>query len=195
VMAATHSDLEKGIQENRFREDLYYRLNVVNIHVPPLRERPDEILSLAQHFLDKHQVPGHSAFCITPTLAEVLVGYDWPGNVRELENTMRKCLALRDCQAVMNDLRARRGQRAQSTPPDAPLSSQVEGVFRPSTPTLHTVSQTQRQAEIDAIVATLNRTRWNRKQAATLLRVDYKALLYKMKKLGIDPRPGETIDA
>jgi two-component system response regulator AtoC len=195
VMAATHSDLEKGIQENRFREDLYYRLNVVNIHVPPLRDRPDEILPLAQHFLDKHHVPGHSAFRITPDLAEALAGYDWPGNVRELENTMRRCLALRDCQAVADELRARMGQRVQNTAPVASLSSQGKSVLRPTTPTLHTVSQTQRQAEIDAIVATLNRTRWNRKQAATLLRVDYKALLYKMKKLGIDPRPGETIDA
>ncbi len=190
VMAATHCNLEKCILDGRFREDLYYRLNVINFHIPPLRDRPDEILPLARHFLERHEVSGLPPLRITTALAEALLSYHWPGNVRELENAIRKCLAFRDCQAVADDLRARTGRMVQPSPG---VSSGAEGTPpSPVTSTLQTVSETQRQVEIDAIMAALNRTRWNRKQAAALLRVDYKALLYKMKKLGIDERPAET---
>ena len=114
VMAATHSDLERAIQDVRFREDLYYRLNVVNILVPPLRDRPDEILSLARHFLQKHAMTKTPPLKITPALEEALLGYDWPGNVRELENVVRRCLALHDTEGVAEDIRARSKRRAQA---------------------------------------------------------------------------------
>ena len=189
VMAATHSDLEKAMREGRFREDLYYRLNVINLHVPALRDRPDEILPLAEYFLRKHATPGAVALEITPSLSDALLAYHWPGNVRELENVARKYLALRDPEAVAQDLSLKTQRGSQPMAP-ASRASQPQGVATATdAPTLENVTEARRQAEIDAILTALNRTRWNRKEAATALRVDYKALLYKMKKLGIDRKP------
>jgi two-component system response regulator AtoC len=189
VMAATHTDLEKAMREGRFREDLYYRLNVINLHVPALRERPDEILPLTEYFLRKYATSGAAALEITPSLSDALLAYHWPGNVRELENVARKYLALRDSESVAQDLRLKTQRRSQPAllPPQ---TSPVREVAVPSpTPTLENVSESRRLAEIDAILSALNRTRWNRRQAAAVLGVDYKALLYKMKKLGIDGKP------
>jgi two-component system response regulator AtoC len=189
VMAATHSDLEKAIREGRFREDLYYRLNVINLHVPALRDRPDEILPLAEYFLKKHSTPGAAALEITPSLSDALLAYHWPGNVRELENVARKYLALRDPEALAQDLRLKTQRASQPMAPASQWSQPHAMVTATGTPTLENVTEARRQAEIDAILTALNRTRWNRKEAATVLRVDYKALLYKMKKLGIDRKP------
>jgi two-component system response regulator AtoC len=185
VMAATHCDLERAIREGRFREDLYYRLNVIGVQVPPLRERPDEILPLASYFLQKYATPNVAAFEITPILSDALLNYDWPGNVRELENVMRKYLALHDPEAVAADLR-HRSSRSNSAP-NIPPRPEVVALSPPmGMSTLKKVTEVQRQAEIETILSALDRTRWNRKEAAALLRVDYKALLYKMKKFGID---------
>jgi two-component system response regulator AtoC len=184
VMAATHCDLDRAIREGRFREDLYYRLNVINLHVPPLRDRPNEILPLASHFLQKHAAPRCAAFEITPILSDALVNYHWPGNVRELENVMRKCLALHDPEAVAADLR-HRSPRSEVAPTVSP-GPKVVASPPAAMSTLKNVTDVQRVAEIEAILSALDRTRWNRKEAAALLHVDYKALLYKMKKFGID---------
>jgi len=192
VMAATHSDLEKAMRERRFREDLYYRLNVINVQVPALRDRPDEILPLAEYFLRKHATPGAAALEITPSLREVLLAYHWPGNVRELENVARKCLALRDTEMVAEDLRLKLQHRSQPMAP--PSQRSMPYVLGPAAdiPALENLSDAGRLAEIDTILMALNRTRWNRKEAATILRVEYKALLYKMKKLGIDHNAGHV---
>jgi two-component system, NtrC family, response regulator AtoC len=186
VMAATHADLERSIREGRFREDLFYRLNVINIVVPALRDRLDEIPPLAEYFLKKFAGPGASVPEIAPDLKQALLGYHWPGNVRELENFMRKYLILQDASAAVAELRLKSKPsptpRVEQLPPPQPP---------PVTSALEKVTETQRRAETEAILAALNRTRWNRKQAAALLHIDYKALLYKMKKLEIDRNPAE----
>jgi two-component system response regulator AtoC len=189
VMAATHSDLEKAIRDGRFREDLYYRLNVINIVVPALRERPDEIPALAEYFLQKFAGQGATVPEITPTLSVALLRYHWPGNIRELENFMRKYLVLQDTEAAAEELRLKSQSRTRSAPVTSqpPASGASSSATAP--PTLEKVTEAQKQAESEAILAALSRTRWNRKQAAAALRVDYKALLYKMKKLGIDRKP------
>jgi DNA-binding NtrC family response regulator len=123
-----------------------------------------------------------------------MLSYHWPGNVRELENVARKYLALRDPEAVALDLRLktqRRSNPSGAPPPGTPDTS----VATNETPTLENVTEARRQAEVDAILTALNRSRWNRKKAAALLCVDYKALLYKMKKLGIDTKPGDLATA
>jgi two-component system response regulator AtoC len=95
ILAATNKDLQEEIHKGRFREDLFYRLNVINIRVLPLRERPDDILALAQHFLQKHaKRVGLSALSIDPSAANLMLRYPWPGNVRELENAMERAVAL-----------------------------------------------------------------------------------------------------
>lgn len=226
VIAATHCDLEKAITEGRFREDLYYRLNVVNIVIPPLWERKDEIIPLAQYFLIKHGLPGVDPPEILPVLREALLNHDWPGNIRELENVMRKFLVVRGAATIAEDLNKKtRRRRApsgeygngfgmidrrtsgkgaamnehsrRSSQPQSQTESRQGPTERaeiapppPAPSALRQLTEERRNAEAQVIVSALNRSLWNRKQAATLLEVDYKALLYKMKKLGIgDKQP------
>jgi two-component system, NtrC family, response regulator AtoC len=106
VLVATHRDLERLIAEGNFREDLYYRLNVVSIEVPPLRERKDEILPLAAHFLEKHSHAQGSTPVLTEDLKKAFLQHDWPGNVRELENVVRRYLVFEDAPSLMRQLRA-----------------------------------------------------------------------------------------
>lgn len=183
VIAATHCDLEKAIEAGRFREDLYHRLNVINLHVPPLRQRLDEIIPLAEFFLAKHASAPEGSVEITPALHRALVTYQWPGNVRELENFMRRYEVLRNPDQAVEELQ-RRAQRFEATnklpkltataPVDVPVLS------------LSKVNEAQRSLEAEVILQALNATHWNRKLAAARLGVDYKALLYKMRKLGLD---------
>ena len=193
VIAATHCDLEKAIIDGKFREDLFYRLNVVAIRIPPLRERQDEIVPMAEFLLKKHAQPGTAPLPVTPALHQALVAHAWPGNIRELENVMRKYLVVRDAETIIEDLRARMLRRATSGGQPNPPKVAAAGVSTgarydepPVSPILARVNRAKEQAETDAILAALNSTRWNRKQAAQLLNIDYKALLYKMKKLSIE---------
>lgn len=232
VIAATHCNLERAIFEGRFREDLYYRLNIVRIEIPPLRERAEEILPLAQHFLKKYSDHGKPPVEISPRLRQVLMAHSWPGNIRELENAIRKLVVLREPEMVADDLiqAALRRQISSSgnghvgnirpseeakVPPVAdvmePSDLEEETVVNPVAPSaaphspapdgaangngaqpksiLGRVDEARRQAEIEAILSALHASLWNRKQAANLLSIEYKALLYKMKKLGIGERP------
>jgi two-component system response regulator AtoC len=179
VMAATHTDLEKAMKEGRFREDLYYRLNVVNLVVPPLRERPEEIIPLARFFLEKFGSPSALLPELTGELKAALVNYTWPGNIRELENFVRKYVVLQDPAAAADELRLKTRTRTDSRVTTLPVENRAAAVAASS---LERVSEAQKKAEKEAILGALNRTRWNRKQAARVLGVDYKALLYKMKK-------------
>ena len=235
VMAATHCDLEKAVAEGKFRQDLYYRLNIVEIHVPPLRERKDEIISLANTFLQKYSPTDPVE--LPSRLQSVLLQHDWPGNVRELENVIRKFLVFRSVDVVTEELLRKNGQRnpAAATPSivttgtyastlNSVASAPASGIisFAPPEPTaaisaasdaqpgsfvepatkmgieatgsiLARVDQAKRESERDAILQALNVTLWNRKHAARLLKIDYKALLYKMKKLGIGAQTSEEI--
>ncbi len=190
VMAATHRDLEQAIVDSTFREDLYYRLNVINLELPPLRDRKEDIIPLAEYLLRKHAVAGKSVV-ITPDLKQALMAYQWWGNVRELENVMRRLIVLRDPKLIARELQTKAARRPHavsqvSTAAPAVEPAQWKPVDLQSTPILEQVTKAKEQAETDAILAALASTRWNRKQAATLLKIDYKALLYKMKKLGVE---------
>jgi two-component system response regulator AtoC len=185
VIAATHNDLEQSITLGKFRQDLFYRLNVVGLCVPPLRERKDDILPLAKLLLDKHAPAGGSKIEITPQLQQALLLHDWPGNVRELENVIRKLIVLRDPQLVSRDLTERAARKSLTTVPSIGGTMETVSV---SAPILEQVRRAKHQAETEAILAALTSTQWNRKKAASLLKIDYKALLYKMKKLGIESK-------
>jgi two-component system response regulator AtoC len=188
VMAATHRDLEKAILDRTFREDLYYRLNVINLHVPALRDRKDDIVALSEFLIKKH-AQGVPSPTITLDLKHAMMTYDWPGNVRELENFVRKLLIFRDSDLLARELLAKATRKSLMSTSTAELQVHATPEVGAGSPILERVTKAKQQAETDAILAALNSTRWNRKQAAALLKIDYKALLYKMKKLGVEDRP------
>ena len=258
VIAATHQDLEKAILDRTFREDLYYRLNVINIHLPPLRERSEDIVPLAEFLIKRHTSPDIPSPPLTPQLENAIVSHNWPGNVRELENFVRKFLVIRDSEMLANELLAKAsrkpvgtmaapapvasdelqpktGRRATdpkpmrapesldevqtrttwmpNSPNPAPVDKQqdktacrqndapsappgvkqirVEPAHKAPLPILEHVTKAKEQAEAEAILAALNSTHWNRKRAAKLLHIDYKALLYRIKRLHLEDEPCE----
>ena len=192
IMAATHRDLEKAIHDRTFREDLYYRLNVIVLHLPPLRERAEDIIPLGEFLLRKHADPDGPVPEISASLRDAMMLYHWPGNVRELENCVRKLVIFRDSDALASDLSG----RALRKPPTSIRSADDSAIVidKPhEMPALERVTKDKRKAESDAILAALDATYWNRKRAATVLKVDYKSLLYRMKKLGIGDGPESII--
>jgi two-component system response regulator AtoC len=200
IIAATHQDLIDAIGRNDFREDLYHRLNVFGFRIPPLRERKADIIPLAEFLIQKHTPPGSAPYIFPQIIKELLLAYDWPGNVRELENVTRQSIVLRDTELISHNLRVRMERWPHGAPPAVPVAI-AEHDHNPvpsaipafaEAPALHStakvleeVAKAKLEAERAAIVATLRSTRWNRRQAAYLLNIDYKALLYKMKKLAI----------
>jgi len=151
------------------------------------------VVPLAEFLLRKHARPGTAPLPITPALHQALITHHWPGNIRELENVMRKYLVVRDAETIIADLRERILRKA--SPALVPQAVKVRAAGAAagaeydepiSTPILKQVNRAKEQAETDAIMAALHSTRWNRKQAAQILNIDYKALLYKMKKLSIE---------
>src|SRR6202163_119078 len=186
VIAATHNDLEKSIAEGKFRQDLFYRLNIVTLYVPPLRDRKEDIQPLMKILLEKHAPEDVDTLEITPTMIHAMSIYDWPGNVRELENFVRKFAILRDPEMVARDLIARAARKSLTAAPSLDFASSDRVEVR--APILEQVTRAKDQAETEAIMAVLASTHWNRKKAAVLLKIDYKALLYKMKKLGIEDK-------
>jgi two-component system response regulator AtoC len=193
IMSATHRDLEKGIRDGTFRADLFYRLNVIGVDLPPLRERTEDILPLTEFLLRKH-AGADPAPAITPNLKRALVSYHWPGNVRELENVVRQLIALHCPETLADGLLARGHNRPEALPshPEPHIVARKAPALPENEPAKavawRDVKKAKQQTEAKAILAALDATRWNRKQAAALLEIDYKALLYKMKTLGIEDK-------
>jgi two-component system, NtrC family, response regulator AtoC len=202
VIAATHRDLETAMLENRFREDLYYRLNVLTICVPPLRDRKDDITPLSEFLVRKHTAQGMPPVQIPLSLKNLFLDYHWPGNVRELENMIRKFLVFREAGPIEQELRLKLQRRhvngskfAATGPGDTPSppvsiaalprNGDLGSAQADAAPVLEQVASAKREAERTAIISALKSTNWNRKQASFLLQIDYKALLYKMSKLSI----------
>jgi DNA-binding NtrC family response regulator len=180
VMAATHRDLRRGIEGGTFREDLYYRLNVISIVIPPLRERQQEILPLAEVLLRRHLPPGETAPVLTKELQAAMLEYNWPGNVREVENVMRRYLVYQDADMLIQEL-----VRLNSAP--AALSDRLpeRNHANGNLLTMDHLERSSRQAETKLLLEALGATRWNRRQAAAQLNIEYKAFLYKLQKYGI----------
>jgi two-component system response regulator AtoC len=184
LIAATNRDLEASMRAHQFREDLYYRLNVIEIRVPPLRERREEVAGLVDHFLKKFNAQYGRAVDIPTDTMRVFVDYHWPGNIRELENAVKRVVVLGTARPVHVEMlgNLNRGPRmltpgvpamATIVSPDAPIS--LKDIAR----------QAAREAERVAIKEVLDRVHWNRAKAARLLQISYKALLYKIVQCGL----------
>ncbi len=199
VVVATNRNLDVAIRQGTFREDLFYRLNVVTIRVPPLRERKEEIGPLVAHFVEKYRARYHGGLeQVPPEVMERFHAYDWPGNVRELENLVRRLVVLREPSMVLGEL----GQPAPAPMPTNSASNSV----RLEAPALHATlpedaplkdvaRRAARIAEREAILRALMRTGWNKRKAARRLQISYKALLYKIKDCAIvDPRQAATLE-
>jgi two-component system response regulator AtoC len=182
VLAATNQNLEQAVAAGRFREDLYYRLNVIQILVPPLRERLEEVPALAEYFVRRYaRVFGREEFTLSPETLDRLLHHRYPGNVRELENMIKRMIVLDDPLLARSPMPRHPGGREDG-----------ETSLRPSVLSLKAIARRAAQAaEREAILRALEQTRWNRLQAARLLSISYRALLYKIKDadLGRERRP------
>jgi len=173
VIAATNRDLEEALRRGEFREDLYYRLNVVEIRVPPLRERRDEIPTLAAYFLAKFNAQYGRQRELTPETLARLQEYPWLGNVRELENTIRRVVVLSDSEQAIEPL----GERRTGAPPKLVVTESLREIAR----------RGAREAERKALAEVLERVHWNRAEASRILKVSYKTLLNKICECGLTP--------
>jgi two-component system response regulator AtoC len=197
VVVATNRDLDAAIRQGTFREDLFYRLNVVTIRVPPLRERKEEIGPLVRHFVTKYRDRyGGGLEQVPPEVMERFHAYDWPGNVRELENLVRRLVVLRDPAMVLGEV-VPAPQRPAGTNPAA--NGVKPGTLHASLPEDAPLKDVARRAariaEREAILRALIRTGWNKRKAAKRLQISYKALLYKIKDCEIvDPRDAATTE-
>jgi two-component system, NtrC family, response regulator AtoC len=182
IIAATHQPLATAVARKTFREDLYYRLNVIDISVPPLRECKEDILPMAEFFMRKWATPDSAPITLTPSLEQAFLAYHWPGNARELENTIRKLLLLRSAALVERDLRTRLDLYATeaANPFFKPAWVKEDGLT-----VLDQAAESERSTERALILDALRSTNWNRRRAALLLKINYRALLHKMKKLSI----------
>jgi two-component system, NtrC family, response regulator AtoC len=190
VLAATNQDLERAVAEGRFREDLFYRLNVIHVLVPPLRERSSEIPLLVDYFVERYaKLYRRDGFVIPPSVIERLTRHRYPGNVRELENLIKRMIVLDDpfmARIPLRDVTPNGGLSLSSGSPADPTLTTPE-------PSLKEIGRRASQAaEREAIAKTLEQTGWNRVRAARALRISYRALLYKIKQAGLDAERSST---
>lgn len=181
VIAATNVDIRQAIDNKTFREDLYYRLSTIVLHLPPLRERLEDILPLLERAMNSFSIQtGLELLPLSHNLKQACLRYHWPGNVRELESFAKRYLILRDEPLLLRELippntqsAARSAIRLREAEPDD-LKLLVRGL--------------KKDAEVEAIQRALEETHWNRKEAARLLRISYKALLYKIRQYELEHR-------
>jgi transcriptional regulator with GAF, ATPase, and Fis domain len=175
VIAATNADLAESIKQGQFREDLYYRLSVFPVTVPPLRERPDDIAVLAEHFVNRYaREMKKGKVRLTHEAKDLLSRYHWPGNVRELENTIERAMILCEKRTIGPEQLAIRLRR-----PDEIILREGAG--------LKEIGQhAAAQAERATIIRVLKETRGNKRKAAAAMKIDYTTLFEKLKRYEID---------
>jgi two-component system response regulator AtoC len=175
IVAATVKDLVKEVNEGKFRDDLFYRLNVVPVHIPPLRDRREDIPLLITHFIKKHnQSLGKNVIGVEPKALEALMNYKWYGNVRELENTIERAIVLADGENIV----------PENLPMDIQTFQEKVEIL-PLTEEEYSIKKSSKALETMLIRRALKRTKGNHTHAARLLEISHRALLYKIKEYGI----------
>lgn len=171
ILSATHKDLTKMVADGDFRQDLFYRINVIELNVPPLRDRDDDVFLLVEHILDELSVQIGETLSLSPCAKKALISYNFPGNVRELENILERAMTLCDGDVIeVDDLQLPKGseQSETSVSDDMHLEPYLDSIER------------------ERIVAALEKTRWNKTAAAKVLGISFRALRYRLGKLGLD---------
>jgi two-component system response regulator PilR (NtrC family) len=204
IISATHQDLARCVEAGKFRQDLFYRLNVIELHLPPLRERLDDLELLCEAILARLSAPGHKA-ALGPGVLEALRAYSFPGNVRELENVLERALAFADDGVIEQQdlmLKAARPAEpaaviqappaAQAAPVPQPAQAAQPPAPQPAAPDAlpNNLPDYLVQVERDIIQRALNQTQFNRTQAASLLGISVRQLRYQIQKLGIQAPEG-----
>lgn len=180
VLAATNVQVQEAMRSGKFREDLYYRLSVLSLHVPPLRERSDEIPMLFRHFLSKYSEKFQKNVTEPPQhLIEAAMRYSWPGNLRELENFVKRYVILEDSEGSLRELLEMTATQQRMAPRQEEAPPKEQGLKA-------LVRSLKDEAEMEAIADALEKTNWCRKDAAKMLGISYKALLYKMRQFNLD---------
>jgi DNA-binding NtrC family response regulator len=193
VLAATNKPLERAVEEGVFREDLFYRLNVVTIHIPPLRERREEIPVFLKYFLEKYSEHyGKKPSMFSEYAVTRMMEYAWPGNIRELENMVKRYVIVGNEAQIIRELATHKpivasfgGMTTQPVQAAAAVPAvQASNGAEIEMPSLLEIGRrAAMQAEREAIERVLAQTRWNRRQAAKILKISYKALLNKLKAM------------
>jgi two-component system NtrC family response regulator len=184
IIAATHRDLARAMEAKEFRQDLFYRLNVIVVALPPLRDRREDIPAMVEHFLARFCAENNLPLkSLAPETLERLMEYDWPGNVRELENTIERAVALYDGAVIGVDglplhVRSR------------PASAAIESAPSFDEP-VHDLDKAVEEFERRIILSALERANWRQNRAAAELGVTERSMWYKIKKLGIEIKKGE----
>lgn len=200
VLAATNHDLEKESKNKTFREDLYYRLNTINIHIPPLRERPEDIPLLIEYYINEYSSQFKHKDLVKPPelVVDTLKDYHWPGNIRQLQNVLKRILILGTADEILQALPSDTPQiQPAECPETSPsIASIVEKHMNFSNsnqfdPSSFSLKQIKKKAidsvEREVISYVLTKTGWNRSKAAKILKISYKTLLYKISDLLLVP--------
>ncbi len=190
IITTTKDHLEKSMLHGRFREDLFFRISVVNITIPPLRERGEQISHFAQYFFDVYKKKyGRPVSSLSQETIKAFKEYHWPGNIRELENTVKRIVLFDDTKSVIQSLSYNHSGKEMGSLLSEGFPGNPGGGIEIIN--LHQIGKKAAElAEKEVIAKTLQETHWNRKKAAKWLHVSYKALLYKIQKYHLDELKG-----
>ncbi len=207
VLAATNHDLKQNISEGKFREDLYYRLNIIKVYIAPLRERPDDVEPLINYYVEEYasQLGGQNIERPSQSVIEKLTTYHWPGNVRELQNVLKRMLVLGNCDKIVDELfdGIDATQASATSSVASSTRSPLSGIIDlkeddPLNNSAFSLKLVKKKAvdrvEKEVISYVLEKTDWNRSKASKILKVSYKTLLNKISELDILP-PSKNTDS
>jgi two-component system response regulator AtoC len=181
ILAATNINIPEALANKRLREDLYYRLNAFTLQLPPLRDRKEEIPILLKHSMTlMAERYARAPLPLSPALLQACQDHSWPGNLRELNNFLKRYLILGDENLAVSELQPKNDGPHGSASSHASDAGGLKSLARSA----------KDEAEAEAIARALDQTNWNRKQAAVILQISYKALLYKIRQYGIAEAKG-----
>jgi transcriptional regulator with PAS, ATPase and Fis domain len=200
VIAATNQELEENVKKGIFREDLYYRINIIRIYIPPLYKRPEDIPLLIDYYIERYASEFSYKQLVYPNDDDMerLMAYHWPGNVRELQNVLKRCMVIGSWEEIIDELTARKSPamdsaRAQPAIDGASFIDDLLSVEGENSLDLESFSlkKIKKEAlgkiEKEVISYVLDQTGWNRSKATKILKISYKTLLYKISDLNIKP--------